>query len=134
MKKGKQQFCFDLDESSLVQQLKDRILTVSVNGNESELYRSTMVMRANLFNHIFKIFTHIQRLQFFPYVPYTRSQVSFADQPPMFSSTLVELHINIHYFAHCLYLFDGRFSQLRILVVNTADVRSLRLTQMNTVS
>ena len=88
--KGEQHFGFDLDESSLAERLKDRILTVSVNGKQGELDQSVMEMRGNLFSHIFKIFTQIQRLHFYPYVPYKRSYVSFVDRSSVFSSTLVE--------------------------------------------
>ena len=93
-----------------------------------------MEMRGNLLHDIFKIFTHIQCLQFYPYVPNTCSYVFFADRPSMFSSTLVELHINIYSFEHCLYLLDGRFNQLRILVVDTVHIWPLQWTPIDTVS
>jgi hypothetical protein len=133
--KGEQQCSSDLDESSLIQRLKDQILTVSINGEGSSINQPVMKTRGNLFTHIFKIFTHIQRLQFYPHAPhYTCSYVFFADQPSMFSSTLVELHINTYFFEHCLYLLDGRFDQLRIFVVDIVHIWSLQWTQINTVS
>ena len=132
--KDEQQFCSDLDESFLIHRFKDRILTISVNGKESDFHGSVMKMRGNLLHSIFKIFTHIQCLRFYPYVPDTCSYVIFADQPSMFSSTLVELHINIYSFEHCFDLLDGRFNQLRILVVNTAHIWSVQSTEIDTVS
>ena len=131
--KNKQQFCSDLDESLLVQRLKDQILTVSVHGKGSNVNESIMVMRGNLLHYIFKIFAQIQCLHFYPYVPKTCPYVLFPDQPSMFSSTLVEIHISTYSFEDCLYLLDGRFNQLRILVVNTVYISSLEKTLIGTV-
>ena len=93
-----------------------------------------MKMRGNLFTHIFKIFTHVQRLQFYPHAPDIYSHVYFADQPSMFSSTLVELHINTYFFEHCLYLLDGRFDQLRTFVSKIVHICSLQWPRISTVS
>ena len=93
-----------------------------------------MEARGSLLHHIFKIFTHVQRLQFYPDVPNACSRVLFADRPSMFSSTLVEFHINIYSFELCLDVFDGRFPKLRILVVDTGHISSLQRHHIDTAS
>ncbi|CAF1286725.1 unnamed protein product [Rotaria sordida] len=45
-----------------------------------------------------------------------------------FSSTLVELYIDVYLFDDCLYLLDGRFDQLRTLFVNVCHILPLRST------
>jgi hypothetical protein len=69
--KGQQRFSSDLDELFLPQRLKDQILTLSVNGRESGGEQSVMKMRGDLLHYIFQMFTHIQCLKFYPYVPQT---------------------------------------------------------------
>lgn len=123
-----------LDESNLIQRFKDHILTVSINGRRCVIDQSVMTMRGNLFTLILKIFPRVQCLKFYAHVRNTCSFVFFADQPSIFSSTLVELHINTYFFEHCLYLLDGRFDRLRTLIVDTVHIWSLKWTRINTVS
>jgi hypothetical protein len=40
----------------------------------------------------------------------------------VFSSNLLELHINLEHFTDCLYLLDGRFNQLCTLYVNISVI------------
>ena len=94
-----------------------------------------MVARGNLFTWIFKIFSKLEHLKFFhPDSPFITPSVFFADQPSVFSSTLVELHINTYFFEHCLYLLDGQFDHLRTFIVNIVHIWSLLWTQINRVS
>ena len=131
--KGQQRFSSDLDELFLPQRLTDQILTLSVNGKESGDKNSVMKMRGDLLQYIFQMFTHIRCLKFYPYVPRTCPFVAFATQPSMFSSTLVELHISTYTFEDCLYLLDGQFNQLRILVVDADFILSPKRRTINTV-
>ena len=62
------EFDFCLDESSFIDRFKDRTLIISVTGkenNDDEDYGRLMEIRANLFNHIFKLFRHLQQLKFY---------------------------------------------------------------------
>ena len=43
----------------------------------------------------------------------------------MFSSTLQELHINVHFFDDCVFLLDGRLNQLRNLFINVFHILPL---------
>ena len=49
-------------------------------------------------------------------------RLSFHLEEPstFFSSTLMEIHINVAYITDCLYLLDGRFKQLHTLYVNVS--------------
>ena len=75
-------------------------------------------MRANLFGYLFKIFVHIEHLEFYAGLWKDAVYVHFVYSPSMFSSTLVELHINPYPFKDLRYLLDGRFDHLRKLIVN----------------
>ena len=117
--------CFsDSDESSLIQRFKHHILSLQITGEENPKERSVMMMRGDLFVYVFKVFTHIQRLKFFPDPPKLYAHAYFNDRPSISSSTLVELHINTFFFDHCLYLLDGGFDQLHTLIVNVIHFRS----------
>jgi len=53
------------------------------------------------------------------------ARVSFDHQSPtFFSSTLVELHINVYRFNDCLYLLAGRLPQLHTLFVKVFHIIS----------
>ena len=61
--------------------------------------------------------------------------MSLCDEFPRFSSsTLVELHININLFDDCLYLLDGRLSQLQKLFVNVWYIFPLQSPDIGKVS
>ncbi|CAF2962968.1 unnamed protein product [Rotaria sp. Silwood2] len=53
-------------------------------------------------------------------------RLSFDRQLPMFSSTLVELHIKVQHFDDILYLLDGRFNKLQIFYVDVINVAHTR--------
>ncbi|CAF2603442.1 unnamed protein product [Rotaria sp. Silwood2] len=52
-------------------------------------------------------------------------------QKPIFSSTLLKLHVNLENFNDCLYLLNGRFNQLRTFHVNISTIRSHRTIDNN---
>ena len=132
--KAQQQCRSHLDDSFLIQRRKDQILSISITGERGDFNRSSMTRRGNLFTSIVKIFTDLRCLKFYSHVPDICSYVFFADPPTIFSSTLVELHINTYLFDYCLHLLDGRLDRLRTFVVDTAHICSLEWTQINTVS
>jgi hypothetical protein len=55
-------------------------------------------------------------------------QVSFGILPSksIFSSNLLNLHLNLKHFNDCLYLLDGRFNKLHTLDVKISSIRSDR--------
>ncbi|CAF1443772.1 unnamed protein product [Adineta steineri] len=73
-----------------------------------------------IFTHILTIFCNLKYFSFD-----TSQQLSFGNSPPnIFSSTLVELHVSLNDLTDCLYLLDGRFSQLYTLRVYTVREKS----------
>ncbi|CAF4431217.1 unnamed protein product, partial [Rotaria magnacalcarata] len=68
---------------------------------------------------VFTVFTNLRYLNIYSpdYMYFPR--LSFNDElSTFFSSTLMELHINLENSNDCLYLLDGRFNKLRVLYVN----------------
>ena len=77
----------------------------------------------------------LRHFQFDTLVPMSSGYVLFGRESPVFfSSTLLELHLTVHLFDECLFLLDGRFSQLRVLVVTTARIYHPQRTMINKVS
>jgi len=109
-------------------------VTLSVTGKKGNHDEFTMNMRANLFTYILTMFTNLRHFKFYQNLNNPTGFVLFNDRSSMFSSTLVELHINMYLFSDCLYLLDGRFNQLRILFVNVFHIWPLRSTINNKVS
>jgi hypothetical protein len=73
--------------------------------------------------HVSTMFSNLICLKFHPYSDlYIDSieRLSFAsiEATKFFSSSLMELHINVEQFTDCLYLLDGRFKQLHTFYVN----------------
>ncbi len=72
------------------------------------------------------IFTMVNNLRYLKFHPYSdvyissweRLSLSFREPSTFYSSTLMELHINVSNFFDCLYLLDGRFKQLHTFCVN----------------
>lgn len=69
--------------------------------------------------NVFSIFTNLQHLNLCSFAHVNYPQLSFeSNLPTFFSSTLIELHINVRSSNDFFHLLDGRFSQLRVLLVN----------------
>jgi hypothetical protein len=73
--------------------------------------------------HVLNMFTNLICLKFHPYDDIYVGRIgrlSFKSREPttLFSSSLMELHIEVADFTDCLYLLDGRFKQLRRFYVN----------------
>jgi hypothetical protein len=70
------------------------------------------------------MFTNLQYLDLGPYLDLTWYQeLSLGGSPPaVFSSILLELHLNVVDFTDCLYLLDGRFNQLHTLYVHISYI------------
>jgi len=95
------------------------MMTLSVTGSSTGYGgRISMNERASLFSYILTMFTNVIHLKFY----HLKSFILFNDESSPFSSTLVELHINVYLFDDCLYLLDGRLSQLRTLFVHVFHI------------
>ncbi len=96
---------------------------MSPNDKES----ITENMDTFIFTHIFPMLTNLQYLNFAPSA-ISYQELSFdISFPLVFSTNLLELHVNLDQFIDCLYLLDGRFNQLRKLYVNISLIIASRL-------
>jgi hypothetical protein len=84
-------------------------------------------VNAHLFIHIFTMFTNLRYLNFGPSSIWYQGLSFHIPPPAVISSTLLELHVCVKHFIDCLYLLDGRFSQLRILYVNITFIMTSSL-------
>ena len=72
------------------------------------------------------MFPNVHHLKFYQNLDYFIPSVSFRNQSSLFSSTLQELHINVYFFADCVFLLDGRLNQLRNLFINVFHILPLK--------
>jgi hypothetical protein len=73
--------------------------------------------------HVLTMFNNLLCLKFHSYSDFhvgseERLSFSLIKPPRLFSSSLMQLHINVKKFTDCLYLLDGRFGQLHTFYVN----------------
>jgi len=98
-------------------------LTIDINQYEDKCRYSDVNLL--IFTHILTIFSKLKYLNFDLFFD-SFQRLSFVNSPPatIFSSTLLELHVSLIDFTDCLYLLDGRFSQLHTLRVKTVHDHS----------
>ena len=82
-----------------------------------------------LFERIFDVLTNLRSLIFdSPFSYECNQRFSFANpSSTLFSTTLLELHVNVPSFDDCLYLLDGRFEQLRTFHIKISNIRLTRI-------
>ncbi|CAF0723902.1 unnamed protein product [Rotaria sp. Silwood1] len=107
---------------------KNQILSLIVHISKNEKQISSDDVNKLIFTDIFTTFTNLQSLNFHPF-PTCYQELSFKNSPPtLYSSTLLELYVNVTYFTDCLYLLDGRFNQLHTLYVKISWIWPSSLT------
>lgn len=109
--------------SNLVhKQIQALLLTIDDDDNQmlDEISRSMYYICENLFT----VFDHLVTLTFDPSSETYSIPLSFEDGPldNFCSSSLLKLKISVEYFEDCLYLFDGRFSELNNVDLNIAFI------------
>ncbi|CAF2612711.1 unnamed protein product [Rotaria sp. Silwood2] len=111
-------------EQSFFHTFKKQIssLTIKLDDKKQPLIRNILTY---IFTYILTMFTNLCYLNFQASLIYSQ-QVSFDIVPRklIFSSTLLELHVNLENFNDCLYLLNGRFNQLHTFHVNISTIRS----------
>ena len=109
------------NESHLGYTFKDHVSSIVVTIGQTKLAVLDEDMVRTILVRVLTIFTNLRCLKFQPSSEWflrDHEQLSIDRQPPtFFSSNLVELHMNVHFFSDFLYLLDGPFNQLRILHV-----------------
>lgn len=104
-------FLFIFRRNSLVHRFKNQILSLVIETTGTQV--TSTDLDTLMFRNILNMFTNLQCLNFAPYF-HCNQWISFYSSPsPIFSSTLLELHIKVMYIEDCLYLLDCHFNQLR---------------------
>ncbi|CAF2954961.1 unnamed protein product [Rotaria sp. Silwood2] len=115
------------DETLLFHKFKSKILSLVIKMSRNGHISIEENANTFIFTHIFTMFTNLQYLNFASSCM-SYQILSFDLSPPsVFSSNLLELHVNLDRFNDCLYLLDGRFNQLRKLYVNIYEIIPSRL-------
>ena len=117
-----------LAENSLLKKFESTISTFSFSLTTVS-YRGCDERTNIIFGNIFTLFRNLTTLQFSRYSSNDILSLSFADEIPMYSSALSELHINLTSSDYLLSLLDGRLSQLRTLYV---EIQSFFRPSVNT--
>ena len=116
-----------LDETSSIHKLKKQISVFVIDIIKNEKQNSTVEMIQLVFTYILTIFINLRYLNFGP-SSNGYQELSFGiSAPTVFSSNLLELHVNVDRFTDCLYILDGRFNQLRTLYITISMIFSSRL-------
>ena len=77
-----------------------------------------------VFGNIFKLFDKLTVLRFIRYSSKDIFRLSFPNEIPMYSSTLLELHVSLASSIELLNLLDGRLGHLHSLYVHIQIFRS----------
>lgn len=127
MKGERSSFCFIfffvcLEDTHLDRIFKNHITTLNITIAEDKMTPYTFDKMNIVCTHVSTMFSNLICLKFHPYFDvYINSieRLSFAsmEATKFFSSSLMELHINVEEFTDCLYLLDGRFKQLHTFYV-----------------
>lgn len=125
---------FYLDESSSIPISKSQISSLIIDIREKKQTEySTEDVNRFVFINIFVMFTNLRYLNFGP-SSISYQYLLFRTPPPTFmSSTLLELHVALGNFLDCLYILDGRFSQLRTFHIKITNISSFDLNTDNKV-
>ncbi len=102
---------------------KNQIRTLIISIDEDDMLSPTT---KNICNDIFTIFTNLSQLILRESSYKNHVRLFLADGlllSTFRSSTLLELRVRIQCFDDCLYLLDGRFSQLHTLYVDFTHIR-----------
>lgn len=116
-------YSISLEENSSIIKWKNQILVLflTITNTNDELSRNEITRF--LFENIFQVLSKLMRLHLFQLSNTDLSHLSFGDQFPMFSSSiLVQLNINLDNLSDCLYFLDGRLHQLRSFYVNIRNI------------
>ncbi|CAF1589247.1 unnamed protein product [Rotaria magnacalcarata] len=86
-------------------------------------YRNDLPTMEKLCNHIFTVFINLTHLIFYESSYKNTVRLLFeVPSPKLYSSTLRVLNIKVQSFHICLYLLDGRFSQLHTFSIELANI------------
>ncbi len=112
-----------------------QILCLAIMISDVTRKRLTEYPITTVCTQVFTVFTNLRYLNVCSLGHMDFPRLSFENKlPTFFSSTLMELHINLMTLDDCFYLLDSRFNQLRVLYVNIGQILSPSVLISNKVS
>ncbi|CAF4805014.1 unnamed protein product, partial [Rotaria sp. Silwood1] len=108
------------NDSSLRHIFQEKLTHLTlVNSDERPEIESLRTYNANVYERILKFFRNLKHLSFIDAHHRSHPSLLLCDSPSIsfFSANLTYLSINVYTFDDFLYLLDGRFKQLTILIV-----------------
>jgi hypothetical protein len=98
------------------QQISDLVVTIS----DEILDESYVKLLTDIYNRIFGLVTNLKYLDLDnnDFYDFSRSLLTGLPSTTCFSSSIVHLRIKMQNIDDCLYLLDGRLSQLNTLIIN----------------
>ncbi|CAF4928974.1 unnamed protein product [Rotaria socialis] len=113
------------NETLLFGIFKNQIRTLFITiDNNHDSYEEMELSATRIINYILNVFTGLIYLKLHESLYKNCARLLFDDEflPTFRSSTLLKLNIRIQCFDDCLYLLDGRFSQLHTLCVDLVHI------------
>ena len=108
---------FALDSHSILKKFRNTITTFCFSIASGRNLSDDQIAKI-VFENIFKLFDKLTILRYIHYSSKDIFCLSFANEIPMYSSTLLELHINLESSVELFYLLDGHLSHLHSLYVH----------------
>ncbi len=108
-----------LDRSSLLHIFKEKIQSLDITLDHNRTKTSNKDFTRSAFTSVFTVFNNLRCLNFDTLVEFRWPRLSLEEtSSTFFSSTLLELHVNVQTLNDCRYLLDGRFNQLHTCYIN----------------
>ncbi|CAF4471097.1 unnamed protein product, partial [Rotaria sp. Silwood2] len=110
------------NETSIIRTLKNPLLSLTIDISTDRTQHYLINNNAIIFNRIFTIFPNLQYLNFGPSSICDERLSICLRASTVISTNLLELHVSLRTFHHCLYLLDGHFNQLHTLYVDLSVI------------
>ncbi|CAM4762453.1 unnamed protein product [Rotaria magnacalcarata] len=119
--------CLFTDETLSFGIIKNQITTLLITINKNDDCGDMLLAVVNIYDYIFSVFTRLIVVALYESSYKNCVRLNFSDSlhPNIPSSTLLKLNVKVQHFNDCLYLFDGRFNQLRTFYVDLVCIRGL---------
>jgi hypothetical protein len=124
------------DKSAIIHILQHQISHLTITINDDRIDQQGRELSRKIFSNVFVMFTNLTYLHFdfqdyHQYLP-----MSVADLPPTacYSSNIVHLNVKMPDFDVCLYLLDGRLSQLHTFIAYICHIRHTSIINKNMVT
>ncbi|CAF4044009.1 unnamed protein product [Rotaria sp. Silwood1] len=121
--------------SSFIHIFKHKILHLTLTIKDGNTARYIRKLSTNVFTTILKMFTNLTHLDFCLTDICSYPPSSFINLVPTTSypSNIIHLNVSVYNFDDCLYLIDGRLSQLQRFIVEVDDIYTTSMTINNMV-